>query len=210
MSVFRVGIICGSNRKPRAGDQITDFVLETIQLHLETSAEEKYSELSFQFDYIDINELGLPFYDEPGIPSKIHSAEDYAHEHTRSWSRRVSALHAFVFVTPQYNWGIPAALKNAIDFLFNEWTWKPAMIVSYGGHGGDKAANALKLCLSGGIKMSISDSMVINMSFPDRNILYSAARGENLGLDAGSGKVWSWERVCIITGWDEMVGILTS
>ncbi|KAJ5247075.1 flavoprotein-like protein [Penicillium chermesinum] len=195
---FRVGIICGSTRTPRVGDQITDFVLETIKSHekaKQKDTEEIQTNPSFEFDYIDINDL--------------YSAEDYTHEHTRAWSRRVSALDAFVFVTAQYNWGIPAPLKNAIDFLFNEWKGKPAMIVSYGGHGGGKAAAALKLCLAGGIDMRVGDRMVVSLSFPDREVLYQAVRGEKLGLDAESTTgVWSSERGHITGGWDEMIGML--
>lgn len=208
---FRVGVICGSQRKPRVGDQITDFVLETVQLHSNSASTTEKRDLSFDFDYIDINALDLPFYDEPGIPSKLTPPEGYAHEHTRKWSQRVAALDAFVFVTPQYNWGIPAGLKNAIDYLYHEWKGKPAIIISYGGHGGDKAAAALRFCLAGGLGMQIGDKMVVNLSFPSRDALYAAANGENLGLDASKeGGVWSSERKRITSSWDEMVGMLVS
>lgn len=55
----------------------------------------------------------------------------------------------FVFVTPQYNWGYPAALKNALDHLYAEWAGKPAVIVSYGGHGGVRCAEQLRQVLTG-------------------------------------------------------------
>ncbi len=54
-----------------------------------------------------------------------------------------------MFVTPQYNWGYPAALKNAIDHLYREWADKPAVIVSYGGHGGGKCGAQLREVLAG-------------------------------------------------------------
>ena len=79
--------------------------------------------------------------DEPGIPAV---GLGYAFEHTRAWSRKIAAAPAFVFVTPQYNHGYPAALKNALDHLFKEWADKPAMIVTYGGHGGDRCAEKLR------------------------------------------------------------------
>lgn len=202
---FRIGIICGSQRKPRVGDQITDFVYEILKLHSSSIR----NTITLEFDYIDIGALSLPFYDEPGIPSKITSAEGYTHEHTRVWSRRVAALDAFVFVTPQYNWGVPGGLKNAIDLLYNEWKGKPAIIVSYGGHGGGKAAASLKLCLAGGIDMQIGDRMVVNLSFPNREVLYKAAKGEQLGLSATKdGGIWSSERKRISSACDEMVGML--
>jgi NAD(P)H-dependent FMN reductase len=83
--------------------------------------------------------------DEPGIPSR----GDYALGHTRAWSRKISEGDAFVFVTPQYNWGYPAPLKNALDHLYKEWSGKPAMIVTYGGHGGGKCADQLRQVLAG-------------------------------------------------------------
>lgn len=206
--ILRVGIICGSQRKPRVGDQISNFILQTVQIH-SNSTNTGTPNISFDFDFIDINDLDLPFYDEPGIPSKITPPEGYTHEHTRKWSQRISPLDAFIFVTPQYNWGYPAGLKNAIDYLFHEWNGKPAVIVSYGGHGGDKAAAALRVCLAGGLKMLVGDRMVVNLSFPSRDALYAAAQGRDLGLDAGmEGGVWSEERKGITGAWDQMVEML--
>lgn len=77
---------------------------------------------------VALGDLGLPFLDEEGEPSSgVHH-----HEHTRRWSRIVDAADGFVFVTPEYNYGMPATLKNALDFLGPEWAWKPAGFVSYG------------------------------------------------------------------------------
>lgn len=98
-----------------------------------------------QFEIVDLRNWPLPMDDEPGIPA----LGDYAFEHTQAWSRQVADAHAFVFVTPQYNWGYPAPLKNALDHLYKEWAGKPAVIVTYGGHGGDKCARQLRQVLKG-------------------------------------------------------------
>jgi NAD(P)H-dependent FMN reductase len=201
---FRVGIILGSQRKPRAGNQITAFIEDIIKARLLSLP----SDVSATLEIVDIGALDLPLLDEPGIPSQIKSAEGYVHEHTRAWSRRIAALDAFVFVTPQYNWGIPAGLKNAIDYLFNEWKGKPAMVVSYGGHGGDKAASALSLVLGGGIHMKVVPETV-NMMFPDRQFLVKAATGKDLGLDATvDDGIWNEKREEILKAWDAMVNLL--
>jgi len=92
------------------------------------------------FEVVDLKDWPLPMDDEPHMP---HGGE-YAFEHTRAWSAKIVAADAFVFVTPQYNWGYPAALKNALDHLYAEWAGKPAMIVTYGGHGGDKCSLQLQ------------------------------------------------------------------
>ena len=95
------------------------------------------------FEVVDLKQWPLPMDDEPGIPA----IDDYAFEHTRNWSRKVAEAAAFVFVTPQYNWGYPAPLKNAIDHLYKEWSGKPAVIITYGGHGGDKCGRQLRQVL---------------------------------------------------------------
>jgi NAD(P)H-dependent FMN reductase len=119
-------------------------------------------------------------YNEPGIPSQIHSSSEYKYAHTRAWSELISSFQAFVFVTPQYNWGYPASVKNAIDYLFNEWKQKPAMVVSYGGHGGGKAAAQLQQVLQGLDMQVVKD--FVGLKFPDRSFLFKAAKGQDLGL----------------------------
>jgi NAD(P)H-dependent FMN reductase len=97
------------------------------------------------FEVVDLKDWPLPMDDEPEMP---HGG-GYAFEHTRAWSAKIAAADAFVFVSPQYNWGYPAALKNALDHLYGEWAGKPAMIVTYGGHGGDRCAEQLRQVCEG-------------------------------------------------------------
>lgn len=200
--VFKVGIICGSTRAPRVGPQITDFVHKAIESHLASQP----SSHAITLETVDIAAFNLPLFDEPGIPQAITDPAGYAHQHTRDWSARIAALDAFVFVTPQYNWGIPAALKNAIDFLFNEWTRKPGMIVSYGGHGGGRAAEALRVVLQG-LKMKTPEKTV-NLSFPDRKFSGKCFLGGELGLQENGNTVWVEDRENIVAVWDEMVKFL--
>ncbi|HWS34361.1 MAG TPA: bifunctional NAD(P)H-dependent oxidoreductase/GNAT family N-acetyltransferase [Actinoplanes sp.] len=77
---------------------------------------------------VGLGDLDLPFLDEEEHPS----SGVYRHEHTRRWSAMVAAADGFVAVTPEYNYGMPAALKNALDYLSREWAWKPIGFVSYG------------------------------------------------------------------------------
>lgn len=86
------------------------------------------AELGVDVDVADLAELNLPFLDEPEHPS----TGVYAHEHTRAWSRRVAAADAIVFVTNEYNYAMPATLKNAFDYLYDEWAWKPCLFIGYG------------------------------------------------------------------------------
>jgi NAD(P)H-dependent FMN reductase len=83
----------------------------------------------FEVDVVDLAEVDLPFLDEPNHPR----LRQYQHDHTLAWSNRVDAADAFVIVTPEYNYGMPAILKNALDYLHHEWAHKPVGFVSYGG-----------------------------------------------------------------------------
>ncbi|KAB5578872.1 flavo protein-like protein [Coniochaeta sp. 2T2.1] len=201
---FKIGIITASQRQPRCGNQIAAFVLSTLTSHLTTHPPATHS-ISFQ--PLDLLSLSLPFSTEPAIPSQIHSPSDYTHPHTQSWSRTISALEGFVFVTPQYNWGIPAGLKSAIDYLYHEWKGKPAMIVSYGGHGGGKCAEALKVVLGGGLGMRVV-AETVQLAFPGREVLGKAAGGGDLGLDMGEESMWAGETGRIVRVWREMEGML--
>ncbi|MGZ5890898.1 MAG: NADPH-dependent FMN reductase [Hyphomicrobium sp.] len=125
-------VICGSTRAKRLCPHIAEWVAEVGR-----------DAVPARFEVVDLMQWPLPMDDEPGIPA----IDSYAFEHTRAWSRKVAEASAFVFVIPQYNWGYPAPLKNAIDHLYKEWTGKPAVIVTYGGHGGDKCGRQLRQVL---------------------------------------------------------------
>jgi NAD(P)H-dependent FMN reductase len=95
----------------------------------------------FDLDLADLAEIGLPFMDEPKHPR----LQEYTHQHTKDWSARVAAADAFVFVHPEYNYGLNAPLKNALDYLNQEWKYKPLGLVSYGGvSAGTRAAQMIK------------------------------------------------------------------
>lgn len=139
----RVYIVVGSMRANRIGPEVAAWVRGVL-----LSA-------AFTTELVDLNDWPLPFSDEP----TISAGGVYAQEHTKAWSRKVAAADGYVFVTPQYNWGYPASLKNALDRLYKEWTGKPAAIVSYGYRGGVKAAAQLQQVLEGGLKMRVAPTM---------------------------------------------------
>jgi NAD(P)H-dependent FMN reductase len=127
-------VIAGSVRPRRLAIHIAEWVAEVGRTTTDGT-----------FEVVDLKDWPLPLDEEPGVPA----AGGYEFEHTRAWSRKIAAAAAFVFVTPQYNWGYPAALKNALDHLYREWAGKPAMIVTYGGHGGDRCAAQLRQVCEG-------------------------------------------------------------
>ncbi|MEV4715136.1 GNAT family N-acetyltransferase [Micromonospora sp. NPDC049374] len=117
---LRVLVITASTRPGRLAPAITDWFVRTVRPDAAADA--------ITVDVADLADVALPLLDEPDHPAR----GSYRHEHTRRWSRTVAAADAFVVVTPEYNFGMPAALKNAFDFLYHEWAWKPVAFVSYG------------------------------------------------------------------------------
>jgi NAD(P)H-dependent FMN reductase len=123
-------IIVGSTRPGRAGLPISRWFTEAAKAHG-----------GFEITVADLAELDLPLLDEPNLPR----LRQYTQPHTKDWSERVDAADVVVFVTPEYNFGYPATIKNAIDYLHAEWNHKPAGFVSYGGvSAGTRAVQQLK------------------------------------------------------------------
>jgi NAD(P)H-dependent FMN reductase len=111
-------IIIASTRPGRVGLPVAQWFQERAVAHG-----------GFDVELVDLAEVALPFLDEPNHPR----LRRYEHQHTKDWSAKVDAADAFAFVMPEYNYGFNAPLKNAIDFLNQEWRYKPVGFVSYGG-----------------------------------------------------------------------------
>ncbi len=99
----------------------------------------------FETQLIDLADFNLPLLDEPLHPKM----QQYEHAHTKVWSESVAAADAYIFVTPEYNYSPPPSLINALDYVYNEWNYKPCGFVSYGGiSGGLRSAQAVKLVVT--------------------------------------------------------------
>jgi NAD(P)H-dependent FMN reductase len=126
---MKIQLIIGSTRPNRLGPQIADWMIEHMP-----------QEPSVEYEKIDLVGYDLPLFNEPTHP--VHN--NYTYEHSMNWSQKILEGNAFIFLTPEYNAGYPAALKNAIDYLFHEWRNKPVMIASYGAKGGLSASAQLR------------------------------------------------------------------
>jgi len=130
----RVAVIIGSTRPTRICPGIAAWTQRVLD-----------EESPLQYRLIDLAEINLPLLDEP----LVAALGEYKHAHTKSWSDLISSFAGFVFVLPQYNWGYPAPLKNALDYLYREWHDKPATTVTYGTRGGNKAADQMNQLFGG-------------------------------------------------------------
>ena len=128
-----IAVIIGSTRPGRKGEGVARWVHEVASRRNDA-----------RYDLVDIAIFDLPLLDEPIPPSQGR----YTEPHTQAWAACVARYDAFVFVTPEYNHGTSAALKNAIDFLYREWNNKAAGFVAYGSSGGTRAVEHLRLVMA--------------------------------------------------------------
>lgn len=129
----RIAIILGSTRPGRNGEAVAKWV--------HTHASQR---TDAQYELVDVADYELPLLDEPSPPSM----GQYSKPHTKKWAAKIASFDGFVFVTAEYNHGVPGALKNAIDFLYAEWNNKAAGFVSYGSAGGVRSVESLRLVMA--------------------------------------------------------------
>lgn len=130
MTQPRIGIIIGSTREGRFGDKPAAWI--------HTLASQR-SDL--QFELIDLRSHPLPFFDE-ALPLTWAPAKNAA---AQAWATKIASLDGFIIVTPEYNHGPSAVLKNALDYAYAEFNRKPVAFVGYGGVGAARAIEQLRL-----------------------------------------------------------------
>jgi len=128
--MYKLKIISSTVRPGRKGPTVAAWVADVARKHG-----------SFEVEVIDLGEVNLPLMNEANHPM----LRKYEHEHTKKWSATIDAADAFIFVTSEYDFGYPASLRNALEYLFQEWAFKAAGVVSYGGvSAGTRAARSLQ------------------------------------------------------------------
>lgn len=124
---MKLMILFGSSRQTRQGTVVANWV----RRHAEQ--DKRFEEV----DFVDLQTLALPFFDEPLSPfSMARESQDYTNPEGKAWAKRVGKAEGFIIVTPEYNHGYTAVLKNALDWVGPEWLDKPVAFVSYGGASG--------------------------------------------------------------------------
>jgi NAD(P)H-dependent FMN reductase len=125
----KIGIIISTTRQGRFGDKPARWILDIARERGDLDVE-----------LIDLRDHPLPLFDEPRSPAYGPSERP----EVRRWQATVDALDGFIFVTAEYNRSIPAALKNALDYVYVEWNRKPAAFVGYGPIGAARAVEHLR------------------------------------------------------------------
>ena len=174
----RIGIIVGSTRPGRKSADVAQWVYDHASRR--TDAE---------FEVVDLLDFGLPLLDEAFPPAMGR----YQNAHTQAWASKIRTFDGFVMVTPEYNRSTSGALKNAIDYLYAEWTNKAVGFVSYGSQGGVRAVEHLRLVAAELQMADVRTSVALSLftDFTDFTQLTPSPRHEQT-LDAMLGELIAW------------------
>lgn len=179
---YKLKVIIGSTRPTRKGPIVADWFLKMAKQHPD-----------FEVEVLDLKEISLPLMDEPNHPR----LRQYTKEHTIKWSKTIDEADAFVFITPEYNYGPPATLKNAMDYLFEEWQEKPVGFVSYGGvSGGTRAVQELKLTITTLGMMPLPQAVTIPFftQFINENDVFEANEPLEKSANVMLNKLQNWTK----------------
>lgn len=124
-------IIVGSTRQNRFSEHPAGWLYKEAKKLADAEAE-----------LLDLRDYALPFFNEPISPAMAKG--EYADEAVARWAKKIAEADAYIIVTPEYNHGYPAVLKNAIDHIYYEWNNKPIGFLSYGGGGGIRSVEQLR------------------------------------------------------------------
>lgn len=145
--MYNLKIITSTTREGRKGIIIANWITEMAK-----------GVEGLDVELLDLAEINLPFMDEPNHPR----LQQYQHEHTKNWSAKIQPADGFIIVLGEYNFGFPAPIKNAIDYLHNEWKNKPVGIVSYGGaSAGTRSTQMLKQVVTALGMMPVPEQVAI-------------------------------------------------
>lgn len=126
----KIAIIVGSTRPGRRAGAIAQWVHRLAESHG-----------GAEYTVLDLADFALPMLDE-AVPAAMSG--NYQQDHTKAWATAIGLFDGYIFVTPEYNHSITGALKNALDYLYEEWGNKAAAFVGYGTQGGTRAVEHLR------------------------------------------------------------------
>lgn len=132
---LHIAVIVGSTRQQRFSEKPAAWIFEEVQKLDGIAAE-----------LLDLRDFPMPFFDDAELP--LQRTKPHAHPAVRAFGEKIARADAFIFVTPEYNHGYPAVLKNAMDYFFTEWNKKAVGFVSYGGVAGARSVEQLRLVAS--------------------------------------------------------------
>lgn len=129
----KILVVVGSIREGRIGDKVGEWVIDQAKQRSE----------EFEYELLDLKDYPMKLFEESAHPAMLNG--NSSDENANKWIKKVGEADGFILITPEYNRGTSAALKNALDYPYNEWHKKPLTVVSYGGvAGGARAMEQLR------------------------------------------------------------------
>lgn len=198
-TMAKIALITGSTRTPRVGTDIANWVHEVLKSRPADA---------LQISPIAIAEFNLPIYDEPVMPAMVPHMKQFTKDHSKRWSDTIRSFDGYIFVIPEYNYGLAGGTKNAIDYLYNEWPGKPVAVISYGTKGGSQANAQLSDTLSVIMKMKVVETKVL-LPFAEGTDVFSAVNEGILGEESQKAWAEAGKQEEILKAFEEMKEILT-
>lgn len=129
----KIGVIIGTTRATRFADNPTKWLMRIARERSDA-----------EFETVDLRDYPMPFFEEVASPLFVPPQNEVA----KKWAAKMASLDGYVFITAEYNHSISGVLKNALDYAYTEYNRKPATFVAYGGSGGARAVEQLRLILA--------------------------------------------------------------
>ncbi|KAF5022835.1 hypothetical protein F66182_5129 [Fusarium sp. NRRL 66182] len=168
-----IALITMSTRTPRVGPNVASLVNEIITRDVDATKNTKIT-------MVDLADFNLPVFDEVVMPAMVPSQASFTKPHAIAWSAEIAKYDGYILVIPEYNYGLAGATKNAIDYLYNEWIGKGAVVVSYGIYGGNRASEQLAGTLKG-MKLKVVETRPA--------LKFHGGAGPDMFLAAGTGQL---------------------
>ncbi|YAL84491.1 NADPH-dependent FMN reductase [Dermacoccaceae bacterium W4C1] len=149
---MKIGIIVGSTRTGRLGSGVGEWV---------TAQADARADSGVEYELIELDTFDLPLLTEPTVPGA--AGRQYETPQTREWGAKIDSLDGLVWVTPEYNHGVPAALKNAFDVLYPEWNNKAIAFVSYGADGGVRAVEHWRTIVVNALMVDVRAQVALSL-----------------------------------------------
>lgn len=197
----KIAIITGSTRSPRVGPKVAEWVYGVLEAR-PSGAD------NLEIEPLAVADFNLPVFDESVMPAMVPAQGQFVHEHSKAWSAAVQSFDGYIWVVPEYNFGMAGGTKNAIDYLYNDQIGKAAVVVTYGVQGGEFASKQLTGTLEG-MKLKVASTKV--------KLPFAGGQGPDLFAAAGQGvlaetttKEWAEKGFDkdVLKAWDELKDLL--
>ncbi|MGA7676169.1 MAG: NAD(P)H-dependent oxidoreductase [Rhizomicrobium sp.] len=174
MAKPKIAIIISTTRAARFGEKPAKWIYDIAKQRDDMSVE-----------LVDLRDYPMPFFDEVASNAWAPSKNEIA----LRWQKKVAEFDGYIFVTAEYNHGISAVLKNALDYAYPEWNKKTAAYVGYGSVGGARAVEQLRLIcielqmapLRTGVHIQGADFMAVWQQGKDINeLVYLQANAKDM------------------------------